>query len=173
MIFYRLYSLTHFLALYLMFISAGNNALSPVPPLKHPPRAPRNCWQLAYHGLITVDCHCFYYGLLLFSCFPQPQNPPAVWWLSDAYICVSKLSIIVSDNGLSPGRCQAIIWSSAGILVNWTTGNKLQRNINQNSSIFIHDENAFEMLYGKWRPFCLGLNVLRKTKEKKAVWCWA
>ena len=26
--------------------------------------------------LITVDCHCFYYGLLLFSCFPQPPEPP-------------------------------------------------------------------------------------------------
>ena len=33
------------------------------------------------------------------------------------HICVSKLSIIGSDNGLSPGRRQAIIWTNAGILV--------------------------------------------------------
>ena len=32
-------------------------------------------------------------------------------------ICFSKLNIIGSDNGLSPRRCQAIIWTSAGILL--------------------------------------------------------
>ena len=37
--------------------------------------------------------------------------------LSDAYICVSKLTIIGSDNGLSPGRRQAIIWTKAVILL--------------------------------------------------------
>ena len=36
---------------------------------------------------------------------------------SDAYICVGKLTIIGSDNGLSPGRRQAIIWTNAGILL--------------------------------------------------------
>ena len=35
---------------------------------------------------------------------------------SDVY-CVSKLTTIGSDNGLSPGRRQAIIWSNAGILL--------------------------------------------------------
>ena len=38
-------------------------------------------------------------------------------WPSDAYICVSKLTIISSDNGLSSGRHQAIIWTNAGILL--------------------------------------------------------
>ena len=33
------------------------------------------------------------------------------------HICVSKLTIIDSDNGLSPGRRQAIIWTTAGILL--------------------------------------------------------
>ena len=32
-------------------------------------------------------------------------------------ICVSKLSIIASDNGLLPGRRQAIIWTNVGILL--------------------------------------------------------
>ena len=31
------------------------------------------------------------------------------------HTCVSKLTIIGSDNGLSPGRRQAIIWTNAGI----------------------------------------------------------
>ena len=32
------------------------------------------------------------------------------------HICVINLTIIGSDNGLSPGRRQAIIWTNAGIL---------------------------------------------------------
>ena len=33
------------------------------------------------------------------------------------HICVSKQTIIGSDNGLSPGWRQAIIWTNAGILL--------------------------------------------------------
>ena len=35
------------------------------------------------------------------------------------HICVGKLTTIGSDNGLSPGRRQAIIWTNAGILLIW------------------------------------------------------
>ena len=38
-------------------------------------------------------------------------------WGRVTHICVGKLSIIGSDNGLSPGRRQAIIWNNAGILL--------------------------------------------------------
>ena len=34
-----------------------------------------------------------------------------------AHICVNKLTTIDSDNGLSPGRRQAIIWTNDGILL--------------------------------------------------------
>ena len=33
------------------------------------------------------------------------------------HMWVNKLTIIVSDNGLLPGQCQAIIWTNAGILL--------------------------------------------------------
>ena len=33
------------------------------------------------------------------------------------HICLSKLTIIGWDNGLLPGRRQAIIWTNAGILL--------------------------------------------------------
>ena len=37
---------------------------------------------------------------------------------SDAYMRIyGNLTIIGPDNGLSPGRCQAIIWTNAGILL--------------------------------------------------------
>ena len=38
-------------------------------------------------------------------------------WGRVTHLCVSKLTSIASDNGLSPGRRQAIIWTNAEILL--------------------------------------------------------
>ena len=38
-------------------------------------------------------------------------------WGRVTYICVGNLTIIGSDNCLSPGRRHAIIWTNAGILL--------------------------------------------------------
>ena len=38
-------------------------------------------------------------------------------WGQMTHKCVGNLTIIGSDNGLSPGRRQAIIWTNAGILL--------------------------------------------------------
>ena len=38
-------------------------------------------------------------------------------WGRVTHICVRKLATIGSDNGLSPGRRQAIIYTNAGILL--------------------------------------------------------
>ena len=38
-------------------------------------------------------------------------------WGRVTHLCVSKLTIIGSDNGLSPDRRQAIIWTNAGISI--------------------------------------------------------
>ena len=43
-------------------------------------------------------------------------------WGRVRHICVGNLTIIGSDNGLSPGRRQAIIWTNAGILLIRTLG---------------------------------------------------
>ena len=40
------------------------------------------------------------------------------------HICVGKLSSIGSENGLSPERRQAIIWTNAGILLIGPLGKK-------------------------------------------------
>ena len=42
------------------------------------------------------------------------------------HICVVKQTIIGSDNGLSPGRPQAIIWTNAGILLIGLLGTKIR-----------------------------------------------
>ena len=38
-------------------------------------------------------------------------------WGRVTHICIGKLTITGSDNGLSPGRRQAIIWTNAGMLL--------------------------------------------------------
>ena len=65
-------------------------------------------------------------------------------WGRVTRICISKLNII--------GRCQAIIWTNAGIL-------SLKWNFNRNSNIFT-EKMHFKMSSAKWQKFCLGLSVL-------------
>ena len=71
------------------------------------------------------------------------------------HICVGSLAIIGSDNGLSPGRCQAIIWTNAGILLSGPR-NKCQWKLYRHRYIFIQEyavENvAWEMAAISYRP---------------------
>ena len=75
------------------------------------------------------------------------------------YVCIGNLTIIGSDNGLSPGSCQAIIWTNVGILVNWTLRNKLQWILIE-ILIFWLKKMRLKVSSAKSWPFCLGLNVL-------------
>ena len=59
------------------------------------------------------------------------------------HICVVKQTIIGSDNGLSPGRRQAIIWTNAGILVNGPLGTNFSEILIEIQTFFIQ-ENALE-----------------------------
>ena len=80
-------------------------------------------------------------------------------WGRATHICVGKLTIIGSDNGLSPGRRQSIIWTSAGILLLGPLGTYFSEffiGIQTFSFKKIH----LKMSSGKRRPFCLGLNVI-------------
>ena len=85
------------------------------------------------------------------------------------HICVSKLTIIGSENGLSPGRCQAIIWTNTGILLIGPLGtNFIEILIEIYTFSFKKMNLKMSHSSGKWRAFCLGHNVLRK--ETKFVW---
>ena len=86
-------------------------------------------------------------------------------WGRVTHICVGELTIIGSDNGLSPGRRQAIIWTNAGILLIWPHMKKFWWNCNQNWSIFIQ-ENALENVVCEMasilsRPQCVNNMLLR------------
>ena len=85
------------------------------------------------------------------------QTYPLTHWGWVAHIFISKLTIIVSDNCLSPGRRQAIIWTNTGI--SRTLGTNFTEIL-----IAIHTfsfkKMHFNISSAKWRPFCLSLNVL-------------
>ena len=76
------------------------------------------------------------------------------------HIYFSKLTIIDSDKGLSPGRHQAIVWTNDGISII----GPLETNF---SEILIRIQTisfkkmCLKMSSAKWRPFGLCLNELR------------
>ena len=110
---------------------------------------------------------------------PQPSLRPAEWELEIRqngqqsgliqvilhthrgrvmHIYVSKLTIIGSDNGLSPGRRQAIIWANSGILLIGPFGTNFSEILIEIHA-FSFRKMHLKMSSGKWWPFCLGLNV--------------
>ena len=80
-------------------------------------------------------------------------------WGRVTHICVNKQTIISSDNGLSPGRRQAIIWTNVGILLIGPWGTNFSE-ILIGIQTFSFKKMHLKMSSAKWRPFCLGLNVL-------------
>ena len=75
------------------------------------------------------------------------------------HICVSKQTIIGSDNGLSPGRRQAIIWTNAGQLLIGPSGTNFIQILIEILT-FSFKKMPLKVSSAKRRPFCLGLNVL-------------
>ena len=80
-------------------------------------------------------------------------------WGRVTHMCVSKLTISASDNGLSPGRRQAIIWIDAGILLIGPSGTNFNEMLIEILA-FSFMKMRLKGSSAKWRPFCLGLNVL-------------
>ena len=78
-------------------------------------------------------------------------------WRRVSHICGGESTITGSDNGLSLGRRQAIIWSSAGVLLIWTLGTNFNRILIGIQTFSIH-ENAFENVVCEMTSICLGLN---------------
>ena len=106
-----------------------------------------------FKGIITEVCECI-------SNF-SPNSQELHYRVT--HICISKVTIIGSNNGLLPGRHQAIIWTNAGILFNGS----LRRNFSEiliETSIFSLKKMYSKISSGNLQPFCLGLNMLSTTK---------
>ena len=85
-------------------------------------------------------------------------------WVRVTHVCVSRLTITGSENGLSPGRRQAIIWTNAGLLLFGPLGANFSE-ILIKILAFSFTKMRLKVLSAKWRSFCLGLNELMKLKE--------
>ena len=84
-------------------------------------------------------------------------------WGRMTHICVSKLAIIGSDNGLSPGRHQAIIWTNARILLIGPLGTNFSAILIEIYT-FLFKKMHLKMSSRKCRPFlswsqCVNTNI--------------
>ena len=73
-------------------------------------------------------------------------------WGRVTHICVGNLTTIGSDNGLSPGRRQAITWNNVGILLIGPVGTHLSE-ILIGIQTFSFQKMHLKMSSAKWRPF--------------------
>ena len=71
---------------------------------------------------------------------------------SVTHICVGNLTIIGSDNGLSPGPCQAITGTNVGILLIGPLGT-YSSEILIGIQTFSFKKMHLKMSSAKWRPF--------------------
>ena len=85
-------------------------------------------------------------------------------WGRVPHICISKLSTIGSDNGLSPDRCEAIILTYAGILLIGPFGmNFIEILIEINT--FLFKTMHLKISSTKRCLICLRLDVLNNVGE--------
>ena len=105
--------------------------------------------QLACHSII---CWKAYLGELI----------EAEWRIYVGRLA-GRLTIIGSDNGLSPGRRQAIIWTNAAILLVGPLGTNFSEFLIGNQT-FSFKKMHLNMSSAKWRPFSIGFNMLTNKK---------
>ena len=89
-----------------------------------------------------------YMYLLVYLSFPLTHLHLA------PHVCVNKIIIIGSDNGLSPDWHQVIIWTNAGILLIGPIGTNFSEILIRNQIFSL--KNALKISSAKWRPFCPG-----------------
>ena len=86
------------------------------------------------------------------------------------HICVDNLTIIGSDNGLSPGRRQAIIWTNVGILLIEPLGTSFSEILTEIIAFSVKNMHL-KTSSAKWRLFCLGINELtHESLRQTAGW---
>ena len=107
------------------------------------------------------------------TCWEKGETSLKYWclthWGRVTHICVSDLTIIGLDNGLSLGRRQAIIWTNAGILLIRPLGTNFNEMLIEILT-FSFKKMRLKVSFAKWRPSCLGLNVLKWGDILRSCW---
>ena len=126
---------------------------------------------LEYSGFIT---RCIKSFKILRSCrsFWMMSSIPQIWsrisdsqkhlahWCRMTHICVSDLTSMGSDDGLSPDRHQAIIRTNAGILLMRPLGTNYSKILIEILILFSFKKMSLKVSSAKRWPFCRGLNEL-------------
>ena len=114
----------------------------------------------------STNIHLFMIIHVLSTFHNTPNTGPfkrlLTHWGRATHICVGNITSISSDNGWSPDRRQAIIWTNAGILFIRPLGTSFNEMLIEILT-FLFMKMGFKVSSAKWRPFCLGLNVLKEV----------
>ena len=106
-----------------------------------------NALALKYGMVLPLCMKTFRNTLLLREAMSEdvkyPKRKSLTHWDRVTHICVCKLTIFGSDNGMSPGRRQAIIWTNARVLLIGPWEQTLMKFFYRNLHIFIQ-ENPFQ-----------------------------
>ena len=137
-------------------IIRSNDGLYPIRPLTHWGRVTHICVKMSFK-IPSAQFQLFY-----------PERKVLTHWGQVTHICVGKITIIGSDNGLSPGRRQAIIQTNDGILLIEPLGTNFSE-IWSEIHTFSFKKMHLKLSSAKWRPFCLGLNVLKTTSSEICI----
>ena len=129
--------------------------------------SPTHCWQVTLYAVKQSTNGASYFSLPRklqlhleslklgkYSMKILPSQFQSTHWGWVVHICVSKLITIGSDNGLLPGRRQAIIWTNAGILLIGPLGTNFSEILIEVLT-FSFKKIHWKMLSGKWWPFCI------------------
>ena len=126
-------------------------------------------WIQDRHPMGKIDCVKTQIRICCIYCAWEPQWSDG-WssgrvikthWGRVTHTCVGNLTFIGPDNGLAPGRRQAIIWSNARILLIGPWGANFSE-ILIGIQAFSVTKMHLKMSSAKGRPFCVGLNVLNR-----------
>ena len=101
--------------------------------------------------------------LLLWCIKPFVYND-LTHWGRVTHIWVRRVAIIGSDNSLSPGRCQAIIWPNCWILLIAPLGTNCSEILIE---IYPYSPRKVHLKMSVWKrqPICLRLNVLMISEK--------
>ena len=108
-------------------------------------------WFIEFLSKFRYFCQQKYWKKLSHDCYHLGQGRDRLLnhWGRVMHICVSKLTIIGADNGLSPDRRQAIIWTNAEILLIGPLGTNISIILVEIHIFPFIQENMFEIVVWK------------------------
>ena len=146
--------------------------------------------QVGYSGLhshplgdttlpMKYTCSCVLFSFCLMDCFNDTESTTQLFhiyqWtrIKNNFTHWGRATHTLQYQQSRQSLVQIMAWRLFGakslsepmhwLIVHWILGNLFKWNLNQTTTIFIQEKHL-EMFSGKWRSFCLGLNVSNKQR---------